>query len=171
MSSILFLHVFQQMAISLSIGAATFSLIFYYKAIRDGKIDAEEQGFLRVVYQVLRIGLGAIVISELLLLAIFTSEGLLSLILTTAFWFRWLLLLIIVGTAVSMDAGYVPSWLGPALAGASWYMYAITTTLSRTGVDAVFYLWLLFYLSLIFAFVTLLHMVEQIYVTKHRRLH
>ncbi len=166
MSLLVFLFVLQQLALALAIGSSTFSIIFYYKSIRDGKIDSEERSFMSIVYRVLRIGLMLIVISELLLLAVFTSENSLSSLLTNGFWFRWLLLGIIVMNAVLMDLRKMPMWLGPALAGASWYMYAIITTLARGGIDTNFFAWAYYYVILVAAFVGLLSLVQRIYVDR-----
>jgi hypothetical protein len=161
-----FLFVAQQLAISVSIGAATFALIFYYKSIRDGSIDREERSFLNVVYLVLRIGLSAIVLSELLLVADFFSVGASALILTGSFWFRWLLIGIIVINAVLMDVRKVPHWLGPALTASAWYMYAIATILARANFELPFVIWILWYVMFLCVFVLLLMVVDKTYIRK-----
>ncbi len=168
MSLLVFLFVAQQLAVSISIGGATFALIFYYKSMRDGHIDSEERSFMRIVYLVMRIGLSAIVISELLLVADFYSAGGVQLLLTNAFWFRWTLLAIIVINAILMDMRKIPHSIGPAITGASWYMYAIATILSRANFEVPYFAWVLWYVLFVVIFAGFLMLVDMLYIKKER---
>ena len=168
MSLLVFLFVAQQLAVSISIGGATFALIFYYKSMRDGHIDAEERSFMRVVYLVMRIGLSAIIITELLLVADFYSGGGIQLLLTSAFWFRWMLLGVIVINAIMMDMRKMPHGIGPAITGASWYMYAVVTILSRANFGVPFFVWILWYVLFVCVFAGFLMLVDTLYIRKKR---
>ncbi len=159
---ILFLTLLQQIGISLAIGSSTFALIFYFKSIRDGRIDDSERSFMHTVYLVLRIGLVTIVISELLSVFAWYDVGSVERIVNATFWFKWTLLAIIVGNALLMDTQMMPMWLGPGIAGGSWYMFVIAHTLRP--LEAHYFTWIFYYLVFVILFVAFLHLVRMVYV-------
>lgn len=166
MSTYLFLSVIQQIGISLAIGSSTFALIFYYKSIRDGTIDNTEKMFLHTVYAVLRIGMAIIILSELLITVWFYYIGETATLITSSYWFGWLIVGIIILNATLMQAHKMPMWLGPAVAGGSWYTYAIVHTLAP--VNAPLYVWGLFYILFIMLFAGFLHVVKLVYIDRYQ---
>ena len=125
-----------RLGITLAVGSSTFALAFYFAAIADGAIDPSERRFMHLVYFVLRIGMVITILSQLVLLGFFLSRGGAFGALDAAFWFEWTLLLIIIANAILMQVRVMPMWLGPALAGGSWYSFFTAHVLSDLSVTA-----------------------------------
>lgn len=117
------LALFNNLGYSLAVASSTFALTFFFMATRDGTVDASERRFMHAVYAVLRIGMGIIIITEIML-ALFlyqASGGQVFYLDSGGFWFVWTALSIILGNALLMHHKKMPMWLGPAIAGGSWY--------------------------------------------------
>ena len=109
--------------ITLGVGASTFALLFYIRALEDGTIDASEKRFMHTVYIVLRIGMGLMVFG---LLATLLSN---QVSITAPYLMQWTLLGIITGNAILMSYHFMPMRFGPILAGGSWYSLFFVTAL------------------------------------------
>ncbi len=123
--------VLEQLGLTLAIGSSTFAVVFYFAAITDRVIDPSERRFMHIAYRVLRIGLGLIVATSVFRAIEHYTAGDISYF-STSFWFLVFLLLVIIGNATAMTYHRVPMWLGPALAGGSWYAYFFIYTLRPT---------------------------------------
>ncbi len=109
-----------QMGVTFGVGASTFALIFYIQATQDGAIDASERRFLHTVFTVLRIGMACIIATILFSGTIYYLGGF-PILQNPLFLMETLLISIIVFNAVLMQYRHMPMWLGPSLAGGSWY--------------------------------------------------
>ena len=158
------LIVLQNFGISLAVGASTFALIFYFRALEDGTIDSSEKRFMHTVYFVLRLGMVIIVLTELLFLLLALGGDTTALFSKDSFWFKWTLLAIIIVNAVLMQMRKMPMWLGPALAGGSWYMYFFVHNLSDLTVSYLW--WFAYYVLFIFALVIFLKALRRVYIEK-----
>ena len=157
------LHAIGQFGITVAVGASTFAVIFYYVAIQDGVIDSSEKRFMHIVYTVLRIGMVVIIITQLLSAFLLYSRGDSSLFLNEFLLFNWTLLGIIIVNAVLMQRHYMPMWLGPALAGGSWYTLAFINAFAPSSFAS--YSTLAVYYGLFVALmVILLRIITKIYV-------
>lgn len=108
------------LGMTLGVGSSTYAITFFHQSIADGKIDDTEKRFLHTVYFILRMGM-------ILLFLSYATQG-------YQVWSdiripvgrdtlaaQATFLAIIFGNAVLMEKRWVPMWLGPAIAGASWY--------------------------------------------------
>lgn len=108
------------LGMTLGVGSSTYAITFFHQSIADGKIDDTEKRFLHTVYFILRMGM-------ILLFLSYATQG-------YQVWSdiqvpvgrdtlaaQATFLAIIFGNAILMEKRWVPMWLGPAIAGASWY--------------------------------------------------
>ncbi|MBI4407537.1 MAG: hypothetical protein HY565_03505 [Candidatus Kerfeldbacteria bacterium] len=105
----------------LGVGGETLGSIFYFRALRDGNINPTESEFLRVSFQVLRVGLILLVISGFgYFLNMRFSEH-------TAYIFeprliaKLSLVVILLGNALLLHMHKIPMWIGGAISITSWY--------------------------------------------------
>lgn len=106
-----------------AIAGSTFAMVFYYAAMWDGKISEDESHFMHIVYFILRIGLFILIPWEILVMLWSVITDIPMYYENVVNWFRIFLLGIIVFNALLMTKHKMPMWLGPALAGGSWYYY------------------------------------------------
>lgn len=167
MSMYILLEVLQTFGISIAIGSSTFALIFYYKSIRDGAIDASEKSFLHTVYTVLRIGMGMIIITQLLFVVWHYQYGSMEAFVSSSFWMMWTILAVIIANATLMQLHLMPMMIGPAIAGGSWYTFAIVDTLK--AYELPYLSWLGYYVLFIIAFALFLRLVKIMYVDHYQQ--
>lgn len=117
-----------QMGVTLGIGASTFALIFYIQAMQDGSVDAVERRVLRTVIAVMRIGM-ALIIGVLLFTGGYYYLNNIPILRDTLFIVESMLMTIIVANALLMNARLMPMWIGPAIAGGTWYSLFLLHTL------------------------------------------
>lgn len=110
----------QSLSISLGVGSSTLAIVNFFAAIADGTIDATERRMMGIVYVVLRIAMGLILVTTLLLVAYdYSIYGLSGL---SAYTYGQLIALAVLFiNAMLMTAHIVPSTFGPAIQAASWY--------------------------------------------------
>lgn len=107
---------------TLGVGASTFALLFYIMATQDGTIDSSEKRFMRAVYVILRIGMVVIAIA-------LGFKLLLDVTLSSVYLMQMTLLGVITLNAFLMTKRLISMRIGPVLAGGSWYMLFIISTL------------------------------------------
>ncbi len=147
------------------VGSSTYAITFFHQSIADGVIDNTEKRFLRTVYSLLRAGM-------LFLFVSFAAQG--SLIATGSesailvgrdtLAVQATLLIAIFANALLMDARKIPMWLGPALAGASWYGIFFASVLDMYHFP--YPMLMLWYLVLIVIFIILLRIIREYIITK-----
>ncbi|MEX0917496.1 MAG: hypothetical protein WDZ90_03175 [Candidatus Paceibacterota bacterium] len=159
-----FLIVFDLFELALTVGASTFALTFYFMGIKDGTIDASEKRFMHAVYFALRLALALIIVTEVYYLyqyglANFPLAPTLEILL-----FRWAVIAIIIVNAVLMHIHKMPMWLGPALAGGSWYtLFAVSVWPNLT---AGFIELSIYYAVFVIFMVGLLRVIKSLYLKK-----
>lgn len=118
--SLVTLAVLQSMGISLGVGASTMTVVFFFSAIKDGVISVEERNYLGLAYIILRVGMGIILTTSILLAILgfvtygesyFTPYVAAQAILTTVLFVN----------AFLMTIHAMPSTFGPAIQASSWY--------------------------------------------------
>ena len=143
-------QVIHQIGLTLGVGSSTFALVFYIKALEDQRIDASEKNLMHAVYTVLRIGMVLIVLALVLLATfVFSFSGvaaLSALLSSPVFLVEWTLMGVIIGNAILMSKHRMPMWLGPTLAGGSWYslFFLSALPLGGTSYSVLFGLYLMF---------------------------
>jgi len=116
--AITLLHKF---ALSLAVASSTFALVFFLNGIKHGTGDASERRFLGIIYTTLRLALATIIATQLILVSSYLPDGLPMLLQNPIFLMSWVLIAVIIVNAVLMEFHKMPMWLGPVLAGGSWY--------------------------------------------------
>ncbi len=117
-------QLFRTYSVGLCLGVSTIAMTFYYYVVSKGFTRAEENRMMHIVYTVLRIGMVLAVLSELALFSynlhihnfIYWTDNPELLMRLTAFS-------VIVLNAIAMQKRLISMWIGPVLAGGSWYSY------------------------------------------------
>lgn len=146
----------------LAVGSSTYALTFYLQSLQDGVMDASERAFLHTVYFVLRIGMGMLLMANLALLVWAAAYHSVSAVATDSYLMEWIVLAVIILNAVLMTKKRMPMWLGPALAGGSWYLLLIVHTLAEVNVPLP--AWLAFYVFFVAAFVYFLRFLRRMLI-------
>jgi len=105
----------------LGVGGATFSEIFYLKALKDGKMDPVESGFLKTTYTVLRIGMIFVVLSGFGMLLWLNFVGNESALFEPKIWAKMTVTIVILINALLLQTRSIPIWLASSLSFTSWY--------------------------------------------------
>jgi hypothetical protein len=130
--TVLGLSIIQSMGISLGVGGSTLAILNFFHAIADGKIDETERNFMGVTYLVLRVAMGIILVTSLLLAFIgylahgsdyFTGYVTAQALLTGALFIN----------AFLMTLHYMPSTFGPAIQASTWYSLGFLLALYAQG--------------------------------------
>ncbi len=152
------LSLISTLGLILAVGSSTYAITFFQQSILDGRIDKTEKRFLHTVYFILRLGMVLLVLSVLwrMLLLGFTDTPLFS---DQTLWFQFTLLLIVNVNAILMDRHLIPMWLGPAIAGGSWYGYFFSVIL--TPLSFSYPLLLLYWVCLVISFVIFLRILNE----------
>lgn len=124
MSDLFWVNLFHQYAVGLSLGASTFAMVFYYYLLAQGQSTAEQHKMQHVVYFILRIGMTLIVISEFVLFEYnYQVNNYLYWMANPEVLIRATIFSVIVINAVLMHKRMISMWIGPVLAGGSWYAF------------------------------------------------
>jgi hypothetical protein len=105
------------------VGAATFAMIFYFKALEDGVLDTSEKNFMHSVYFILRIAMTIVILSELIIIIVSWYSGSTEYFFSSTLWFRVILLMVINSSAIFMDNRLLPMWIGVVSIAVTWYAY------------------------------------------------
>lgn len=146
----------------LAVGSSTYAITFFQQSILDGRIDKTEQRFLHTVYFILRLGMVLLALSVLFRLANIALAGA-PLFSDATLWFQFTLLLMVNLNAILMDRHLIPMWLGPAIAGASWYSYFFSVILEPFAIPFPFLI--VYWLCLIVLFILFLRVLRE-YIPK-----
>lgn len=133
---VLSLSIIKSMGISLGVGASTLAILNFFHAISDGKIDETERNFMGVTYVVLRVAMGMILSTLLLLSLLGYAEG-------GATYFtgfvaaQAILVAALYINAYLMTVRLMPSTFGPAIQASSWYTLGFLFTLYAHDLEHV----------------------------------
>lgn len=105
----------------LGVGGDTFGSIFYFKALKDGKVDLHEADTLRTCFKVVHIGLVLLVISGFGFFLEQRLTGDTSHMFSLRIIAKLALVFILVINAVLMQMRKIPEWIGGAISITSWY--------------------------------------------------
>lgn len=159
-----FLIALDLLEIGLAAGASTFALTFYFMGIKDEVIDASERRFMGAVYFVLRVALVVIIVTEVFYVFFYGFDAFTLVKTMEVLWFRWMLLAIIIGNALLMHFHKMPMWLGPGLAGGSWYALFFATI--WPDLILPFETLLLYYALFVVMMIAFLRLVKLLYLKK-----
>jgi len=103
---------------------STIALAFYFYVVSQGKTTQSQNQLMHLVYTILRVGMVLVLCGELALLVghclldnnLYWQDN-------PALWMRCTVFFVIVANAVAMQWRKVSMWVGPVLAGGSWYGY------------------------------------------------
>ncbi len=131
--TILALSIIQAMGISLGVGSSTMAVLNFFMAISDGKIDEGERNFMGITYKVLRVAMGLILFTWLILAmygfgvagASYFSGYLIA---------QTFLVALLFINAILMTAHIMPSTFGPAIQASSWYSLGFILSLYSLGI-------------------------------------
>lgn len=121
--------ILNSIAISLGVGASTLAIANFFVAIKDGNISPEERSLMGVVYIALRVAMGLILFTTLVLGLYHVSQHGLADYLTPYKEAVWTLLAVLYLNAVLMTKHLISSTFGPAIQASSWYTLGVVTAL------------------------------------------
>jgi hypothetical protein len=116
-------------AVSLGVGCSTVAIAQFFGAIKDGEIDPAERRMMGVVYFLLRVAMGAILVTLFIQAAIIYHITGDFLYISPYFQALYTAVAVLFLNAVGMTMKYIPSSIGPALQATSWYTIGILTAL------------------------------------------
>ncbi len=116
---IIFLHVAGTI---LGVGGATIAEVQIYKALKDGKVTAEEGNLLHGTYGVLRVGMALIIVSAFAMLWYNYTNDTLARLMNEKLWFKEFLFVVLIINAVAISNRWTPLWLGAATSFTGWWM-------------------------------------------------
>lgn len=150
--------------IGLAVGASTFALTFYFMAFKDGVVDPSERRFMHAVYFAIRFALVVIIPTEIWYVWYYGIDAFPIAASYDVLVFRWFLLGVIILNAVLMQFKKMPMWLGPALAGGSWYAFFAASV--WPGLVLPFQTLLLYWTIFVAFMVVLLRLIKLVYLKK-----
>ncbi len=119
--------------ISLGVGGSTLAVLNFFHAIKDGKVDVTERGFMGITYTVLRVAMGIVLVSALML-AIMGFSTLGQAYFTGYVAAQSLLIAILFLNSFLMTIRLMPSTFGPAIQASSWYSLGVLSALLPFGI-------------------------------------
>ena len=151
--------IIQSMGISLGVGCSTLAILNFFHAIADGKIEETERNFMGVTYLVLRIAMGIILVSTLVLMTLgyltFGYEYFSSYLVAQA-----ILIAILFINAALMTIRVMPSTFGPGIQASTWYSLGFMMALSaKIDVHIDFLVFILAYATLVLFAISLVNAV------------
>lgn len=105
----------------LGVGGEIFGSIFYFKALKDGKVDAREVEVLRICFGVLHIGLVILVLSGFGYFLDMRLSGITRFMFEPRLIAKLALVVILVVNALLLQTRKIPDWLGGSISIVSWF--------------------------------------------------
>lgn len=110
----------QAIGISIGMGTSTLAILNFFYAISDGSISETERNFMGITYTVLRVAMGIILVSTVILSIlgynIYGSDYFTHYVSAQAF-----LVFMLFANAALMTLHIMPSTFGPAIQASTWY--------------------------------------------------
>ncbi len=165
---IILLTVLQSIGVALGVGSSTLAISNFFAAIADGTIDETERRMMGIVYIVLRVAMGIILITTILLTFIgYLQNGLSTF--TPHMLSVWTLLFVLYVNAFLMTKHLVPTTIGPALQAASWYTFGTIMSLLEVDIYTERYgIFLLSYITTIFFAIAFINGI-MVYLKYHKK--
>lgn len=114
--------------ISIGMGTSTLAILNFFYAISDGTITETERNFMGITYTVLRVAMGIILVSSLILTLlgynIFGEDYFTPFIGAQSF-----LVLVLFANSALMTLKLMPSTFGPAIQASTWYTLGFISAL------------------------------------------
>lgn len=115
---------FRTYTVGLCLGVSSIAMTFYFYVVAKGKTEVSQNIMMHIVYTVLRVGMVLVILSEVMMVIynyyinnfIYWTDN-------PEFLIRVTIFSVIVCNAFAMQHRKISMWLGPVLAGGSWYAY------------------------------------------------
>ncbi len=151
------------LGMTLGVGSSTYAITFFHQSIADGVIDDTEKRFLHTVYFLLRAGMILLFLSYAAQ-GYQITQGFHIPVDTDTLAVQATFLAIIFANAVLMERRLIAMWLGPAIAGASWYSIFFASVLDMYHFPySTLISW---YCLLIIVFILFLHILRDLMMKK-----
>lgn len=158
------LEVIRLVGMTYGVGASTLAIIFYFKALEDGKVDASEHNFIDTVYFLLRVGMLILVVTEVFMIGIAYRAGVQGIpyLHDPTLWVRLMILAVLNTNAVLMNNKYMSWFIGTIVLGGSWTSYFLISL-------NIFNAWsfsslLVFYILFMIVFGIILEITKELYL-------
>ncbi|HEY5383508.1 MAG TPA: hypothetical protein VIJ88_03065 [Candidatus Paceibacterota bacterium] len=123
----------QQLGVTLGVGAETIMLAAYFISMRDGVLDEKETQYARAIKRVMSVALVLIVLSGIGITVLHTMAGQGAIILTPAFLFKWLLIVLIIALTLLRKAFPATSMVEGVIGGTWYTLFLVHILAPATG--------------------------------------
>ncbi len=114
-------------------GGVVISELFYFRAIRDGRIDTAEREQLQLIAGALKLGMILLLISSIALVLVnFIFVTPIQPALTSPYWSEMTIALVVITSSWALSRGKVKHWLGAASVFSGWW-FLVFLTLGRSA--------------------------------------
>ena len=155
------------MAVGLCLGTSTVVMTMYFYLVSKGKTEPAEQKMMGILYRILRVGMVLALATEASsFLYYFHVDNFIYWTDNPELLIRFTIFAVIVANASAMQHRKITMWLGPVLAGGSWYAYFFFSVWIET--QTTYFILLsgyLIWLCVVFALVTSL----RLYLTRNQK--
>lgn len=136
--------VLQSVAVGLGIGCSTVAVTQFFYAISDGSIDEGERRIMGAVYLLLRIAMGLILATSVIMAGLIYyfagAEYFTSLAYFNPFIVGlWSIIFVLFLNAIAMTMHWIPSKFGPGIQAGSWYTLGVMFSLIPLGLTIFTY--------------------------------
>lgn len=117
-------QLFRTYTVGLCLGVSSIAMTNYFYVVSRGGTEPAENRMMHIVYTILRIGMALVVTSEITTLVYYYHvDNFIYWTDNPEFLMRITIFSVIVINAFAMQYRKISMWLGPVLAGGSWYAY------------------------------------------------
>jgi len=163
-------NLFRSFTVGLCVGASSIAITFYFYVVAKGQTDKSQNTMMHIVYSVLRVGMGLVIISEITMVIYhYHINNFIYWINNPELLLRLTIFGVILINAIGMQYRKVNMWIGPALAGGSWYAYFffsvwIETESTFLSIFLGYITWLIFCISALALFRVYLTRKQKSYI-------
>lgn len=159
-------QLFRIYTVGLCLGVSTIAMTFYFYVVAHGRTEPSQNKMMHIVYSVLRLGMVLVCISELT--DVIYNYHINNFIYWTdnpELLMRLTIFAVIIFNAIAMQKHWITMWLGPVLAGGSWYAYFFFSVWTET--ESTYPTLLLGYTCWL-ALVAIILLVLRLILTRHQ---
>lgn len=142
----------------LGTGGATIAEFQINRALKDGKVDANERALMHVNYTIIRVGMGIILLSVIGMFWYHLRAGNTFILTSEKLWIKDLMFVMIFVNAFLLTKRWIPLWLGASISFTSWWGATLLGLAGRLPYS--FETYLLGYVAAIFIIAGVLHLIR-----------
>jgi hypothetical protein len=124
----------------LGAGGATIAEFQITKALKDGRVSADERALMHANYTMIRVGMVIILVSVIAMFWYHLQAGNTWILTSEKLWIKEVMFVAIFVNAIAIQKRWVPLWLGASISFTSWWGATLLGLAGRLPYDFVTYL-------------------------------